>query len=238
MPLEARNIVAGYSEDIDILLDVSMYAEDGKITCMIGPNGVGKSTLLKTIYGFLEPKKGKICYNGNDVTNEKPYNMLRMGISYIPQLRSVFPYLTVEDNLKLGGWIFRGDAEKVKEGIEEVYGRFPVLMKKRKSRAGMLSGGEQRMLEIGRTLIVKPKIMLVDEPSAGLAPKLVTEVYNRLNELREEGMTILLVDQNIRKAVEYSNYVYVLELGKVKLEGVREEFEDKLDDIIRGVFTV
>jgi branched-chain amino acid transport system ATP-binding protein len=224
--LEAKEVFVGYYKGIDILQGVSVRARENEITAVLGPNGVGKSTLLKTIYGFLKPNKGKIVYNGEDITGIDPYEVPKRGIAYIPQRQNVFPYMTVEENLQLGAWTFKRDKKRIKTRLEEIYNRFPILKERRKMEAGLLSGGEQRMVEIGRALMTNPNILLIDEPTAGLAPKVARAIYDVLKMLKEEGRTILLVDQNIRQAVENSDYVYALELGKNKVEGPKENFDD------------
>lgn len=240
MSLEVKNVTAGYYEDIDILHEVSIRAEKSRITSIVGPNGAGKSTLLKTIFGFLKPKKGKILYNDEDITGFAPHLLLEKGIAYVPQHRSTFPHMTVEENLMLGGWIIRNNRKLIKERLWEMYNMFPNLKEKRKIGAGFLSGGELRMLDIAKALFVNPEVILVDEPTAGLAPKYFDSVYNRLEALsKKEGKTVLLVDQNIKLAIELADYVYVLQMGKNQVEGSKEEFKTgRIRDIIREWFTV
>ncbi len=234
MSLEVKDLYVGYYRDIAILQGVSLAAQEGKITTLIGPNGVGKSTLLKTIYGFLTPFRGSIITRGEEITGIAPHLLVYKGISYIPQRRNVFPYLTVEENLVLGAWTFRQDRTRIGQVLEENYARFPDLREKRRQKAGTLSGGQQRMVELGRALMVSPTTLLVDEPTAGLAPKVASEIYYKLRALNEEeGKTILLVDQNIRQALRISDYVYVFELGKNKEEGPRERFETDLRELIK-----
>ncbi|MEM2339264.1 MAG: ABC transporter ATP-binding protein [Nitrososphaerales archaeon] len=232
--LTVSSITAGYYEDIDILNDVSLKVDKGKVVGIIGPNGAGKSTLLKTIFGYLKPRKGKIIFMDKDITGFKPYELKRMGISYVPQDFSVFPQLTVEENLKLGAWIFKDEKDKIYEKLDAIYQQFPNLAKKRNKKAVWLSGGELRMLEIAKAAMTDPKLMLIDEPSAGLAPKFVEEVYERIKQHSFEGISILLVDQNIVKAVEISEYLYMIEIGRVKVEGPKEFFEKNLEEIIKS----
>lgn len=225
--LEVQDVYVGYYTDIHILQGVSLKAREGQMTAVIGPNGVGKSTMLKAIYGFLTPAKGKIVYKGSDITGLNPYETPTMGISYILQRNNVFPYMTVEENLQLGAWTFRKDKERIKKRIEENYERFPILKERKKDRAGNFSGGQQRMVELGRALMSDPTVLLIDEPSAGLAPKVARNIYDKMVEMKEkEERTILLVDQNIRQAIKFSDYVYALELGKNLTQGPREEFDD------------
>lgn len=225
MPIEIQNLYVGYSEDIMILQGVSMTVRDNLITTVLGPNGVGKSTLLKTIFGFLRPKEGSILFNDEDMTFLRPTEMLTRGISYIPQRRHVFPYLSVEENLKLSCWTFRKNKKSIQERIEGIFERYPLLKKKRKDQAIFMSGGEQRLLEIAKSLLTNPTFLLIDEPTAGLAPVITHHIYEELKRLqRDEGKTLLLVDQNIHKALEIADYVYVLDLGKNKMEGSIDDF--------------
>lgn len=194
---------------------------------------MGKSTLLKTICGFLTPDTGKILFKDSEITSIKPYKALKLGLAYIPQQQSIFPKMTVEENLRLGAWTLKKDGGHIKEKMVDNYRRFPPLKTRKREKAGNLSGGEQRMVELSRALMSEPHVLLVDEPTAGLAPKIAQDMYKRLVELKEEGLTILLVDQNIRQAIEISDYVYALELGKNKIDGPREKFDD-LKEVIRS----
>ncbi|MFQ5812494.1 MAG: ABC transporter ATP-binding protein [Anaerolineae bacterium] len=225
--LEAKDLYVGYYKDLNILQGVSITAQKAKITTVLGANGVGKSTLLKAIYGFLQPNSGQVVLNGQSLIGVPTHQRIGMGISYIPQQPGIFPWMTVEENLELGAWTFRNDKARIRRKIEENYERFPMLKERRKSRANELSGGMQRMVEVGRTLMTDPKVILVDEPTAGLAKLLSQEVYRMLIQLRdEENMTIVLVDQDIRQALKIADYVYVLELGRNRFEGPVEEFTD------------
>jgi branched-chain amino acid transport system ATP-binding protein len=225
--IEIRDLHVGYYKDLNILQGVSMRAEEGKITTVLGANGVGKSTLLKAIYGFLKPRAGQILFQGRDIRGTPPHHLIELGVSYIPQHSSVFPYMSVEDNLRLGAWTFRRDRARIRRRLEENYERFPILRDRRHDNAGLLSGGMQRMVEVGRTLMTDPKLILVDEPTAGLAKMLSAEVYKMLTGLRDkEGLTIILVDQEIRQALKIADYVYVLELGRNRVDGPTQEFTD------------
>jgi branched-chain amino acid transport system ATP-binding protein len=225
--LEIDDLYVGYYRDLNILQGVTMQAENGKITTILGANGVGKSTMLKAVYGFLRPNQGQIMLNEQNIIDVPTHERINMGISYIPQQPGVFRFMSVEENLVLGAWTFRNDKNRVKRKLAENYERFPALKPRRKSNAGELSGGMQRMVEIGRTLMTDPKLILVDEPTAGLAKLLSEEVYQMLVDLRDrEGLTILLVDQEIRSALKIADYVYVLELGRNKFQGPAEEFTD------------
>ena len=228
--LEIKDLYVGYYRDLNILQDVSITAEKAKITTVLGANGVGKSTLLKAIYGFLKPNAGEILLDGKEVGGVPTHKLINMGISYIPQQPGIFRWMTVEENLELGAWTFRRDKPRIRRKLDENYARFPALSDRRRSQAGELSGGMQRMVELGRTLMTDPKIILVDEPTAGLAKMLSEEVYRMLVDLRDkEGMTMILVDQEIRQALKIADYVYVLELGRNKFEGPVEEFTDPQD---------
>ncbi len=225
--LEIKNLYVGYYEDLHIIRGLDLKAEKGKITAILGANGVGKSTLLKAVYGFLKPYSGQVLLNGSDVTGTPTHKLIDLGISYIPQQPGVFKHMTVRENLMMGAWTFQKDKKRMESKIEENYERFPILHEKQHEHAGNLSGGQQRMVEIGRTLMTDPEVILVDEPTAGLAKLLSEEVYRMLIDLRDlEGLTILLVDQEIREALKIADYVYVLELGRNKYEGLAEEFED------------
>jgi branched-chain amino acid transport system ATP-binding protein len=224
--LEVKDLYVGYYKDLNILQGISMKAEEAKITTVLGANGVGKSTLLKAIYGFLKPNDGEVLLEGQSLIGIPTHERIDMGISYIPQQPGIFRWMSVEENLELGAWTFRDDKERIRRKLDENYGRFPVLKERRKSQAGELSGGMQRMVEVGRTLMTDPKVILVDEPTAGLAKLLSEEVYRMLVGLRDEGMTIVLVDQEIRQALKIADYVYVLELGRNRFDGPVEGFTD------------
>jgi branched-chain amino acid transport system ATP-binding protein len=225
--IEIKDLHVGYYRDLDILRGVSMQAEDAQITAVLGANGVGKSTLLKAIYGFLKPRSGKILLQGEDISGTPPHHLTDLGVSYIPQHSSVFPHMSVEDNLRLGAWTFRREKARIQRKLDENYERFPLLYERRNDNAGLLSGGMQRMVEVGRTLMTDPKLILVDEPTAGLAKLLSSEVYRMLAALRdEENLTIILVDQEIRQALKIADYVYVLELGRNRVDGPTQEFTD------------
>jgi branched-chain amino acid transport system ATP-binding protein len=225
--IEIKDLYVGYYKDLDILQGVSLQAEEAQIVTVLGANGVGKSTLLKAIYGFLKPHAGQILLDGTEITGIPSHQLITQGISYIPQHSSVFPFMSVEDNLKLGAWTFRQDTERVDAKVEENYKRFPMLRDRKNDDAGLLSGGMQRMVEVGRTLMTDPKVILVDEPTAGLAKMLSADVYQMLVDLRDrDRLTIILVDQEIRQALKIADYVYVLELGKNRVDGRAEEFTD------------
>lgn len=227
--LEIQNLFVGYYEDLNILQGINLIAERAKITTILGANGVGKSTLLKAIYGFLKPNRGKVLLEGKNVVGTPTHKLIDLGLAYIPQHPGIFRWMTIEENLEMGAYTFRNDKARIKRKIEEIYERFPVLKERRKSLAGKLSGGQQRMIEVGRTLMTDPTVMLVDEPTAGLAKLLSEEVYQMLVGLRNSGITIVLVDQEIRHALKIADYVYVLELGRNKYQGLVSEFSSPAD---------
>ena len=233
MSVEVRDVTVGYYKDIYVLNKLSIKAEKGRITGIIGPNGAGKSTLLKVIFGLLKPVEGKIFYEKEDVTGWPPNKLIKKGMSLVLQSRSLFPSLSVDENLELGAWTLKNEKEKIEDLKEQVYSLFPDLRPKKKEKAGNLSGGLQRMLEIGRSLMTNPKTLLLDEPTAMLSPKISKKIYDAIEELKKQKRTILLVDQNVKECVRVSDYIYVLELGRNKVEGEKELFLTKMEDIIK-----
>ena len=225
--LEISGLDVGYYKDLNILLGLNIKARKNQITAILGANGVGKSTALKAMFGFLRPNAGEILLDGESIIDVPTYNRIRKGLAYIPQQPGIFKDMSVEENLELGGWTFRRDKKQVRDKIEANYERFPILKEKRKQITGELSGGQQRMVEIGRTLMAEPKMLMIDEPTSGLSKMLAEEVYEMLTVLTsKDGLTILIVDQEIRQALKIADYVYVLELGRNKFEGKASEFED------------
>ena len=225
--LEVRGLDVGYYKDLNILLDLNLKVRKNQITAVLGANGVGKSTALKAMFGFLRPNAGDILLEGESIIDVPTYKRILKGLAYIPQKPGIFKDMTVLENLELGAWTFRRDKKQVREKIEANYERFPILKEKRKQITGELSGGQQRMVEIGRTLMAQPKVLLIDEPTAGLSKMLAEEVYEMLTVLTSrDNLTILIVDQEIRQALKISDYVYVLELGRNKFEGPASEFTD------------
>ena len=219
--LKVEHVSAGYGM-VQILWDVSFKIKEKEIVSIIGPNGAGKTTLVKTILGLLTPKNGTIRFMGESIDKLPTYEIAKKGISLIPEGREIFPRMTVEENLRLGAYIF-ADKSKVKDSKEKVYQIFPVLKKKEKLLAQNLSGGEQQMLVIGRSLMSNPALLILDEPSLGLAPIIVEKVLDTLSKINEDGMTILLVEQNIRDSLTIANRGYVLEEGKIIIEGEGRE---------------
>jgi len=212
--LDIRNINVYYGA-IHALEDVTVKVEPGEIVAIIGSNGAGKSTLLRTISGLLRPRTGTMSFKGQDLTSMAPHDIVRAGISHSPEGRRIFTNMSVQENLQLGAFI-RKDAG-VADDMENVLKRFPRLRERFKQNSGTMSGGEQQMLAIGRALMARPEILLLDEPSLGLAPNLVTEIFNIVLDLNKEGTTILLVEQNANRALEIAHRAYVLETGKIVL---------------------
>jgi branched-chain amino acid transport system ATP-binding protein len=222
--LVAQRVVAGYLPDIDILRGVSVEAWRGEVRCVLGPNGTGKSTLLKVLFGFLPLRGGAISLDGHPLHAVAPHEMGRHRVVYLPQRPSIFPYLTVEVNLRLGAWHYRGERGRIDELIEQAWSRFPVLRERRAQPAGTLSGGQQRQLEIARSLMHDPVLFLIDEPTAGVEPRIAALIYALIKRLASDGKAVLLVDQNIKRALEIADYVYVMRTGTVLSDGSREAF--------------
>lgn len=223
--MEMRGVSVAYQGDISILRDLDLTIRRGAITGIIGPNGAGKSTALKTLYGFLRPQAGDIWLEDEDVTGTRPDAFVDRGIAYVPQHRSLFDDLSVDDNLKLGCWSFRRDKARMARAMERAYGQFPVLRERRRERAGNLSGGQQRFLELARALVLDPKIMMLDEPTAMIAPKISQELYAFIAQLPQQGITVVLVDQNVRSCVRVADHVYILDLGRNRADGDARDFE-------------
>ena len=222
--LAARGLVAGYLPGVSILRGVSVAAERGHIRCIIGPNGTGKSTLLKVLYGFLPASEGEITLDGRSIRGVMPHRMGDCGMAYLPQRPSVFPYLTVDWNLRLGAWRYRRDRTRVNALVDRALEHFSVLADKRRQPAGTLSGGQQRQLEIARSLMYDPTVFLIDEPTAGIEPRVATMIYGFIKDLAAKGKAVLLVDQNIKRALEIADYVYVMRTGTVLSEGSRDTY--------------
>jgi amino acid/amide ABC transporter ATP-binding protein 2, HAAT family (TC 3.A.1.4.-) len=214
--LEVENLVSGYGK-MTILNGTTFSVPRGSITTIIGPNGAGKSTVFKTLFGVLPARQGSVRLDGKDVTNSTPRQMLETGAIYVPQGRNIFPELTVRHNIELGSVAAGTDIADMPDRIEAALDRFPVLRRKADSQASTLSGGEQKQLEIVRGLLLDPKLILIDEPSIGLSPKMVAETFAILIELRNKGVSILMIEQNARSALAMSDYGLVLELGQTRM---------------------
>jgi branched-chain amino acid transport system ATP-binding protein len=219
--LALESVVGGYGK-LTVLNGTSFKVARDAITTVIGPNGAGKSTLFKAVFGLLPVQRGRIVFDGADITNLDPRALLERGITYVPQGRNVFPELSVLHNLELG-MTAAGPGAPVASRIESVMQRFPILRDKARAQASTLSGGQQKLLEIARALLLEPRLMMIDEPSIGLSPRLVQEVFAILQELRRRGVSILMVEQNAKRALEISDFGVVLELGSVRMQGVARE---------------
>jgi len=218
--LGIKGLRSGYGK-IEVLHDLDMNIVQGQIVTLIGANGAGKTTLLRTISGLLRPSAGSIEFEGVSIVRQPPHRIVELGISHVPEGRAILKRMTVLDNLRMGAYV-RGDAE-VMTDIESVLARFPVLGERRLQMAGTLSGGEQQMLAIGRALVARPRLLLLDEPSLGLAPKIVTRIFLALRELKKEGKTILLVEQNARQALQVADHGCVMERGRIVIRGTGQE---------------
>jgi branched-chain amino acid transport system ATP-binding protein len=216
--LQARDIVTGYG-DAEIIHGASIHVDSEEVVCIIGPNGAGKSTLMKAVFGLIPCWKGTVTYDERDITDLRPDEITRQGMCYVPQTDNVFPNLTVEENLEMGAYILDDVPE---DQLEEVYDLFPILRERRNQRAGSMSGGQQQMLAMGRALMVDPGLLLVDEPSAGLAPDLVDEVFEKIMDINAAGTAILMVEQNAKKALRRADRGYVLEMGENRFEDTGE----------------
>jgi len=214
--LEARNVVAGYVEGVDILQGANLSVYAGELVTVIGSNGAGKSTLAKTIFGLVPVRSGEILFGDRPIVGLKPEQIVRQGISYVPQVANVFPSLSVADNLEMGAYTRDGSIKELKT---KIYETFPVLAKRRHQRAGTLSGGERQMLAMGRALMLDPKLLILDEPSAALSPILVQDIFNLIQKINQAGTSIILVEQNARKALAIADRGYVMHLGKDEFTG-------------------
>ena len=220
MLLSVRNLEVCYGV-ISALQDVSLHIDRGEIVTLIGANGAGKTTLLKTISGLIRPKAGAIAFEGTSIVRLPAHKIVALGMSHVPEGRAILKRMTVFDNLRMGAYV-RSDSE-IGRDIDDVFKRFPALSERRDQMAGTLSGGEQQMLAIGRALVARPRLLLLDEPSLGLAPKFVTRIFLTLRELKQEGKTILLVEQNARQALQVADHGYVMERGRIAFTGSGQE---------------
>jgi len=234
MPLlSVEGVVSGYTKELDILNGVLLKVEKGQMVSIIGPNGAGKSTILKTIFGLLEVREGRVLFEDEDITNIPPDRILEKGLSFVPQGRNIFPMMTVKENLELGAYI-RRDKEKIASDIEEIYEIFPILRNRSDQKVRSMSGGEMQILEMGRAMLLNPKIMLIDEPSLGLSPLMASEVFDKIEEINKAGTTILIVEQNADRSLRMSDYAYVIEEGKSTREGHAEQIRN--DDEIKRLY--
>jgi neutral amino acid transport system ATP-binding protein len=217
--LQTEDLVAGYVREVDILNSVSISVGEGEIVTVVGPNGAGKSTLIKTIFGFLKPRRGKVVFRGEDISGAKPHTITRKGMSYVPQLDNVFPSLTVDENLEVGSL----DTKKTGDQIGRMYELFPRLGERRGQTVGTMSGGERQMVAMARALMTDPRMLLLDEPSAGLAPAFVDAIFEKIADINGTGVTIVMVEQNARRGLAMSHRGYVLDVGQNRFEGTGKE---------------
>ena len=220
--LEVRGVVAGYGDGPAILNGVDLTVEPGRVHCIIGPNGAGKSTLLKAIVGMLKVREGGVRFRGESLLGRRPDQVLRRGICFVPQERALFPKMTVRENLRMGGYSL-SDKSGLERRMDEVEDRFPILKERRDQIAGTLSGGQQQTLSMARTMILKPEIVMLDEPSLGLAPKIVLEVFKIMKVMADDGITILLVEQNALLGLKHADRGVVLDLGRTLFEKPADE---------------
>ncbi len=218
--------VETYYGKVKALHGVSLNVNEGQLVTILGANGAGKTTILKTISGLVEPECGTIHFDNKRIDNKNPEEIVAMGISHVPEWRRIFPELTVYENLLMGGFLIK-NKDLLQERMEESFQHFPILKKRQTQIAGTMSGGEQQMLAISRALMLKPKLLLLDEPSLGLSPLLVQDIFNTIKELHKSGVTILLVEQNVNHALKIADYGYVLTTGKIFLSGTYEELLDE-----------
>jgi branched-chain amino acid transport system ATP-binding protein len=214
--LDIRNLTV-YYDSVLALDDISFIVNEGEIVAMIGPNGAGKSTALKTICGLLKPRSGEISFRGENIKGYQPYQLVKKGLCLVPEGRRIFPSMTILENLEMGAYTINKKKD-IYEKINKVFNLFQVLKERQKQKAGTLSSGEQQMLAIGRALMLKPQLLLLDEPSLGLSPNYVSTVFEKIKEINKDGTTILVVEQNARMALEYSDRAYVFQIGKIALE--------------------
>lgn len=219
--LEIKGVVSGYG-NITALKSIDLSVPEGKIVSLIGANGAGKSTTMRTIMGLVNAREGSISFLGQDLTKLKTHEIVKAGISLVPEGRQILQDMTVYENLEMGAYI-RKDKAGIEEDIKKVFKRFPILDERSYQLGGTLSGGQQQMLAIGRALMARPKLLLLDEPSMGLAPLVVNEIFEVIKEISQEGTTVLVVEQNVRQALKIADYAYVLETGKMVLDGSAED---------------
>ena len=212
--LEAVDITAGYSK-LDILKQVAIRVREGEIVSIIGPNGAGKSTLLKTIFGLLKPRQGRVTLHDKDITGLRPDKIVQAGISYVPQVDNIFPTLTIEENLQMGAFIRKDDFSG---RLAEIYDLFPILAERKRQKAGQLSGGQRQMVAMGRALMLDPHVLLLDEPSAGLAPNLAEMIFEKIKAINQTGVSMIIVEQNAHEALKMADHGYVLAMGKNVLD--------------------
>jgi branched-chain amino acid transport system ATP-binding protein len=230
--LELRSVTAGYGA-FTALWDVSLRVVAGEAVAVVGPNGAGKTTLMRVISGLIAPRAGELTFEGTPIGGQPAHDIVARGIAHVPEGRRIFPALTVADNLKMGAFL-PAARRKFAESLARVYALFPVLAERQKQRAGSLSGGEQQMLAVGRALMSGPKLILLDEPSMGLAPVMVLRLFDLIRRVREEGYTILVVEQNVRQVLKLVDRAYLLEVGRIKMEGRADQLSEQ--DFVRKAY--
>jgi branched-chain amino acid transport system ATP-binding protein len=232
MMLELRKVVAGYGH-FTALWDVDLRVDRGEAVAVVGPNGAGKTTLLRVISGVIAPRSGELVFESQTLTGHPPHDIVARGIAHVPEGRRLFPGLTVFENLKMGAFLPQA-RRGFRDNLDRVYTLFPVLRERHQQRAGSLSGGEQQMLAIGRALMSRPRLILFDEPSMGLAPVMVLRLFDLIRRVREEGFTILVVEQNVRQVLKLVDRAYLLEVGRIRMEGRAAELADQ--DFVRKAY--
>ena len=230
--LELSGVTAGYGA-FTALWDVSLRVATGEAVAVVGPNGAGKTTLLRAISGLIAPRGGRVIFEGTELAGRPPYEVVAHGIAHVPEGRRLFPQLTVAENLKMGAYLPTARAH-FRESLARVFTLFPVLAERQRQRAGSLSGGEQQMLAIGRALMSRPRLILFDEPSMGLAPVMVLRLFDLIRRVREEGYTILVVEQNVRQVLKLVDRAYLLEVGRIKIEGRAADLAEQ--DFVRQAY--
>ena len=230
--LEVTGLEAGYTQR-PVLKGISFQVGDGEVASILGANGAGKTTTLRTLVGLLHPRKGSVCFDGQDITRLAPHRIVKLGIAMVPEGRQIFSRLSVLENLRLGAYIY-DEPSQIAEDLERVFELFPRLRERADQLGGSLSGGEQQMLAMGRALMSRPRLLLLDEPSMGLAPLLVERIYDIVTRINEQGTSVLLVEQNARMALRVSKHAYVMETGKLVFEGAAAEMLE--DDRVRKAY--
>jgi branched-chain amino acid transport system ATP-binding protein len=231
--LELHDVTSGYGYGPDILNGVTLTVETGRSYCIIGPNGAGKSTLLKTVAGLLRPRQGQILFNGSAIGGTRPDLVLATGVCYVPQDRSLFPEMSVKENLVMGAFLER-DKAVIAERMDRVFQMFPVLQNRLHQRAGTMSGGEQQMLALGRALMVEPRLLMIDEPSLGLAPQVADQIFEIIGSLADLDITLLLVEQNVLSGLAFTDWAFLLDLGELRIEAPSDQILD--DPRIRELY--